>query len=291
MLNRPADGDESNARLCPKCGYDRRDLPLDRACPECGHRDGPKKAAGMADCTTWDTAEVEALRGALSLAFLAWLVLFGAMSLFVTFPINSVEPIVMSTLALLGAAIQAAAHWRLFTARRDANLRTHGWKTAAGAASALAVALVVYIGVGMVAYFIGPATGVPLVTIGLLLWFASRIASFVHLERLADATGDESLGRRFWGLAFALGFFGPLGALFAYQTVTWNLWICLGVLCFPFGYLVVEGMIAWSLLGLRSNFAWAVRYHYQDAGKSERLRARMESDRRHSRGGGGATGR
>jgi hypothetical protein len=35
------------ANACPKCGYDRTGLPVDRACPECGSANGGANPAAQ----------------------------------------------------------------------------------------------------------------------------------------------------------------------------------------------------------------------------------------------------
>jgi len=108
---------------------------------------------------------------------------------------------------------------------------------------------------------------------GLLLLIIFQILLCLKGKSLAGRMGDEALGRRFWNIAWIL----PISIVFTYFMAMLLLGSLIGIvfLCFtvvPFAAVGSEIAFILFVNSLQNNFAWAIRYQYDDAARQERLR-------------------
>ena len=269
--------------FCPRCGYDLRGIKRGHPCPECGRptqRTGARGRGG-AVIGEYDIDYLKRVRLGLWFIMAWWLmIVVGPVISLVT----SIDIIVMYGLLEVGIGVGMTGAYLIAAVpalTAAATGRRSRWLTVALVIGGLSLGMMIashrYTMSATKFWMMRPAIS-PWLFVSFFLILAYQILLCIKCKTLAEKMGDESLERKFWNLAWIL----PISIVFTYfmaMLLPGNMFGFI-FLCFtivPFAAVGSEIAFVLFVNSLQNDFAWAVRYQYDDAERQERLRRKYRT--------------
>ncbi len=268
----------TEGEYCPRCGYDLRGIMRGHPCPECGR---PTKRAGALGRGGWvvgdfDLEYLKRVRYGLWLVIVWWLMVVVGPVILVATSANIfmlyIEMEIGICAGMIGAYLISVVP-KLAIAAGGKQSRWLIITMVFGMLSLGAITQAHYQLASAPLFLMRLSVAAQWQFFGLLFIIVYQVLLCLKGKLLAENMGDEALGRKFWNLAWIL----PISIIFTYFMAMLLMGSLLGFifLCFtivPFA--AIGGEIAFVLYvnSLQNDFAWAVRYQYDDEARQERRR-------------------